>query len=420
MANIDDLLQEFPESSRNALRAGWSALPNQRQEELLSLIPALPSTPGKVQKLFELSNQQLQMTFGQKHDVAIVGPANVGKSTLFNQLIAAKTDRAEVSPVPGTTRATQEAPAGPFAVVDTPGADAVGEVGQRERAMALDAAREADFLVIMFDAVQGVKQTEQQLFLELRALYRPFIVVLNKIDLVKGAETAVVAQVAANLGLAAAEVIPISAEKKRNLDQVVLAIVKAEPRLIAALGQGLPAYRAQLAWQVIFGAATSAGLVALTPLPFVDFIPLLAIQTSMILGIGRIYNYHLSLGRVRELIGVFGLGFLGRTLFYELIKIGGPPAWVVSSVVAAGTTVTMGYAAMLWFGRGERISRETTRELQRNLTRNLLTALRNPRQWRLSREGFTRNIQEAAGETLGNQEQPEVLRIEEEDLGPAG
>lgn len=406
MENFDDMLQEFPESSRSMLRAGWSALSPQRQEELLKLVPALPSTPGKVQKLFELSNQQLQMTFGQKHDVAIVGPANVGKSTLFNQLIAAKQNKAEVSPVPGTTRANQEAPAGPFSVMDTPGADAVGEVGQREREMALEAARAADFLVIMFDAVQGVKQTEQQLFLELRALYRPFIVVLNKIDLVKGAEAAVVAQVAANLGLSAEEVIPISAEKKRNLEEVVLAIVKAEPRLIAALGQGLPAYRAQLGWQVIIGAATSAGLVALTPLPFLDFIPLLAIQSSMILGIGRIYNYRLSPGRIRELIGVFGLGFLGRTLFYELIKFGGPPAWVISSMVAAGTTVTMGYAAMMWFSRGERLSSTKAQELQRSMTRGLLNTIRNPRQWRLSREGFARNIQEAAGEALGNGEQP--------------
>ena len=207
----------------------------------------------------------------------------------------------------------------------------------------------------------------------------------------------------------------VLAEKKENIEEVVLAIVKAEPGLVAALGQGLPAYRSQLAWQVIFGAATSSGLVALTPLPFVDFVPLLAIQSSMILGIGRIYNHHITLGRVRELIGVFGLGFLGRTLFYELIKFGGPPAWVVSSSVAAGTTVTMGYAAMLWFSEGERLSRKRAKAVSSAIARTLVDNLRQSRRRRPSRAGLFQSIQEAVGNAFGEEVEPEVLRITEEE-----
>ena len=184
MSQIDDLLQEFPEESRQVLRAVWESLPVQQRQDLVGILPVLPSTPGKVQKLFELSREQLAMSFGSKHDVVIVGPANVGKSTLYNQLIRSKEDEAAVSPVPGTTRENQSASAGPFVIVDTPGADAVGEVGQTEREKALSAAAGADFLVIMFDAVQGIKLSEQELFEELLALGKPFIVVLNKVDLV--------------------------------------------------------------------------------------------------------------------------------------------------------------------------------------------------------------------------------------------
>ena len=92
---------------------------------------------------------------------------------------------AKVSPIPGTTRINQTADAGLFAVIDTPGADAVGEVGEKEKLEALKAARDADFLIILFDAIQGIKKTEQEIFEELKALGKPYIVALNKIDLVK-------------------------------------------------------------------------------------------------------------------------------------------------------------------------------------------------------------------------------------------
>lgn len=413
--NFDTILNEFPQDSRQLLRAAWNALPPGRRQELLELLPVLPSTPGKVQKLFQLGHQQVQMAFGQKHRVAIVGPANVGKSTLYNKLITDEETAAAVSPIPGTTRQNQEGNAGPFSLVDTPGADAVGEVGERERRLALDAAAGADFLVIVFDAVQGIKRTEQELFRELQALYRPYIVVLNKIDLAGRDKEAVVAQAAANLGLAANEIIPISATRGENLDRVVEAIVKAEPALLAALGQGLPAYRSQLAWQVITGAASTAGLIALTPLPFVDFIPLLAAQFSMILGIGRIYHYQITLARVRELAGVLGMGFLGRTLFYELAKFGGPPGWVVSAAVAAATTATMGYAAILWFSRGERLTRERATQIGKSVTGTLVQSLKELGRRKPSRRSLRERITETLEQEMAT-EGGEPLRISEEDL----
>ncbi len=50
---------------------------------------------------------------------------------------------------------------------------------------ALRAAKDADFLIILFDAIQGIKKTEKEIFDELKELGKPFIIALNKIDLVK-------------------------------------------------------------------------------------------------------------------------------------------------------------------------------------------------------------------------------------------
>lgn len=396
MTSIDDILNEFPDDSRRVVSAMWQSLPVERRDELLALLPMLPGQPGKMQKLFELGHKHLQMSFGDRNSVAIIGPANVGKSTLFNALIADKADQAEVSPVPGTTRKNQEASAGPFAVVDTPGADAVGAVGQREREEALQAARQADFLIVLFDAVQGVKQTEQDLFQDLQALNKPFVVVLNKMDLIaRSQRQAVVARAAENLGLDASEIIPVSAHEEENLERVVLAVIKAEPGLVAALGRGLPAYRRQLSWRVVSGAASTAGLVALTPLPFLDFVPLIGVQASMVLGLARIYDERMTLGRARELLGVLGGGFLARMAFYELVKIGGPPAWLVAAAVAAGTTVSMGYAAMVWFERGERLSREATKQVARTVIQHLKASLKSLGRRKPSRQEFSERVQEA-------------------------
>lgn len=391
-AAYDELFKEFPAESRQALRLIWDSLPAATRQDVAALSPTLSGDIAKLRKILALARTQLQMAFGYKHNVAIVGPANVGKSTLYNQFIQSKADKAEVSPVPGTTRQNQSAETGLFTVVDTPGADAVGEVGEVERQRALQAAVGADFLVIMFDAVQGIKRTEQELFNELKALNKPYIVVLNKMDLVRKQATQVLAQAAANLNLPAEQIIPLVAEDGKNLDRVVWAIVKAEPELVVALGQALPAYRWQLAWRAITGAASTAAVIALTPLPFLDFLPLIALQSSLVLGIARIYEYEITPARARELVGTFGLGLLGRTLFQELVKFGGPPGWVVAAAVAASTTVVMGYAATIWFERGERLTSENVKRLSETVSGYLVERLKGFGRRKPSRQQLTDEI----------------------------
>ncbi len=144
----------------------------------------IPNKTNLWRLLIKLAGDQAKITLGNKHRVAIVGPANVGKSTLYNQFVQAKESQAEVSPIPGTTRENQEAGAGIFSIIDTPGTDAMGTLGEEERLKALHAAEEADFLIIIFDAIQGIKKTEHELFETLKALKKPYVVVLIKIDLV--------------------------------------------------------------------------------------------------------------------------------------------------------------------------------------------------------------------------------------------
>jgi GTP-binding protein Era len=395
MPKVDDLLEEFPENSRRRLESVWQALPAPMQDELQGSLSLLPGDVKLWRMLLGMALTQFKIVLGDKHSVAIVGPANAGKSTLYNQLVRVPADRALVSPVPGTTRQNQQADAGLFRVVDTPGADAVGRVGEDEKEHALNAAAGADFLVVMFDAGPGIRRGEQELYHEFAALDKPMLVVLNKIDLVRRDQKKVVEQAAANLGLAASEVVPISAKDGTNVERVLVAIAKTEPEIVAALGQALPEYRWRLAWNAITGAASTAAVIALAPLPILDVIPLLAIQSALVLSIARIYHYDLTFKRARELVVTFGLGFLGRTLFQELSKLGGPPGWLLAAAIASSTTAVMGYAAIIWFERGERLTADNLAQITKGVTRYLLDSLRGLGQRKPSKQGLQQRISEA-------------------------
>jgi uncharacterized protein (DUF697 family) len=169
-----------------------------------------------------------------------------------------------------------------------------------------------------------------------------------------------------------------------------------EPAIVAALGGALPEYRWRLAWRSIISAGSISAVIALAPLPVLDFGPLLINQAVMVLGIARIYNYKLNIERARELVATFGMGFLGRMLFQELSKLGGVPGWILSAAIAASTTAVMGYAAAEWFDKGEKISTERLKELTRKVTDQLLESLKTIGKKKPSRE----KLQEMVAESL--------------------
>lgn len=126
---------------------------------------------------------------------ALIGRPNVGKSTLLNAL--AKEKLAIVSPKPQTTRTrilgvvTQ--PSGQVAFVDTPGVhQARGALNSYMVEVALTAASECDVVLFLVEA-EGLEEGKppeigpgNRFVLErLKAINKPTILVVTKIDLVK-------------------------------------------------------------------------------------------------------------------------------------------------------------------------------------------------------------------------------------------
>lgn len=265
-----DIQKTNPGFTKELFAKLWDTLSPQQQQTFLLLVNGVPSDANLLKTLLQMAKTQFRYTFGNKSKVVIVGPANVGKSTLYNQFTQNKLDLAKVSPIPGTTRTNQLTDAGCFTMVDTPGMDAVGSGSEEQLQQAYSAAAEADFLIILFDAIQGVKKTELELFQHLKTFGKPFIVVLNKIDLVAKEEKRILTEAAGVMGLNPEQIVPISAKNGKNISKILLAIAAAEPEIIAALGQALPGYRKQLAWKTIISGASVSCVIALAPIPVID------------------------------------------------------------------------------------------------------------------------------------------------------
>jgi GTPase len=118
--------------------------------------------------------------------VAIVGRPNVGKSTLFNRLVGERI--AIVADIPGTTRdrlyGDAEWSGREFTLVDTGGLmpDAARELEQRVTEQAELAIDEADVIIFLTDAIDGITEADREVADKLRRSSKPVLLAVNKAE----------------------------------------------------------------------------------------------------------------------------------------------------------------------------------------------------------------------------------------------
>lgn len=159
----------------------------------------------------------MQHVFPRRATLAIVGRANVGKSTLFNRLVGRR--MALVDDRPGVTRDRREADGDLFGLalrlVDTAGFedDAIAELSGRMRAQSEQAAQKADIVLFVVDARAGLTPMDEEIARWLRTAGLAVILVANKAE--GGAGAAGVLE-AYRLGWG--EALTISAEHGEGMD----------------------------------------------------------------------------------------------------------------------------------------------------------------------------------------------------------
>lgn len=120
--------------------------------------------------------------------IGIFGRRNAGKSSVINAVTGQ--NLAIVSDVLGTTtdpvyKAMEILPLGPVVLIDTPGLDDVGELGELRVQKAFQVLNKTDIALLILDVNSGFSKEEEKLLELVKAKNIPFVAVLNKTDIAK-------------------------------------------------------------------------------------------------------------------------------------------------------------------------------------------------------------------------------------------
>lgn len=118
--------------------------------------------------------------------IGIFGRRNAGKSSVINAITAQ--NLAIVSNVLGTTtdpvyKSMELLPLGPVTIIDTPGIDDEGELGQMRIKKSYQVLHKTDIALVIIDSSIGITSEDKKIIERIKAHNIPYILVYNKSDI---------------------------------------------------------------------------------------------------------------------------------------------------------------------------------------------------------------------------------------------
>ena len=159
--------------------------------------------------------------------IALFGRRNSGKSSLINALTGQ--DTALVSDIPGTTtdpvsKAMELHGIGPCVIIDTPGFDDEGTLGEMRIERTLKAIERTDIALLFCE--ESELQVEKEWMQQLKAKNIPVILILNKTDIRKNIPS-IIEEIESVL---LQKPVVVSAKEKKGLEDIRLAILEKLPQ----------------------------------------------------------------------------------------------------------------------------------------------------------------------------------------------
>ena len=159
--------------------------------------------------------------------IALFGRRNSGKSSLINALTGQ--DTALVSDIPGTTtdsvsKAMELYGIGPCVIIDTPGFDDEGTLGEMRIERTLKAIERTDIALLFCE--ENELQVEKEWMLQLKAKNIPVILILNKTDIRKNIPS-IIEEIESVL---LQKPVAVNAKDKKGLEDIRLAILEKLPQ----------------------------------------------------------------------------------------------------------------------------------------------------------------------------------------------
>lgn len=125
---------------------------------------------------------------GERVHIGFFGRRNAGKSSLVNAVTGQ--EMAVVSDVKGTTtdpvrKAMELLPIGPVMIIDTPGFDDAGALGEKRVQRTKQILNRTDVAVLVVDGTEGLAECDRELIGIFEEKEIPYLIVYNKADLVE-------------------------------------------------------------------------------------------------------------------------------------------------------------------------------------------------------------------------------------------
>ena len=120
--------------------------------------------------------------------IGFFGLRNAGKSSVVNAVTGQKLSL--VSEIKGTTtdpvlKTMEILPLGPVVIIDTPGIDDEGELGEMRVKRAKQVLSKTDIAVLVVDAEKGIQKADEELIRLFESRKIPFVTAFNKSDLLE-------------------------------------------------------------------------------------------------------------------------------------------------------------------------------------------------------------------------------------------
>ncbi len=422
MANDSRLaLSLFDRQKVSPLSTDTNSPPTADDLQYHRAIASVESTLAKLHKCTPAERERLQRDVHQlqsmydkattgRVEIVIFGEISTGKSALINALVGSPVASVDVQG--GWTKQTQAAvwetcsyhvpgkDRSQVVLIDTPG---INEIGGGDRAeLAESTARRADLILFVIDS--DINETEYAALVELAAIQKPILLVMNKRDLYEAAEWEALRQgveqrlaslipaqhiVSTSADPRAVEVLvdqprgqPVAQWRKpppdvEQLKLRILAILEQEGLELIALNAALYAadksdriaavrveMRQRRADQVIWSmAATKATIVAVIPLPIVDIASGIATDAVMIATLSKVYGLNFSMAQSRRLArtiaqaaGIFAMGELvswgASALKLATLSLAAPLTAIPQAAAAGFSSYIIGQATKYYFEHG--------------------------------------------------------------------
>ncbi|MCK4359551.1 MAG: GTP-binding protein [Candidatus Cloacimonetes bacterium] len=381
----------------------------------------------------EFDKKMEELKKSRKPNIAIIGPANTGKSELVNALFGY--DIVKTKNIPGVTKENfvKEQRFG-VVIMDTPG---YGTGDESDRLEARKAIQESDLVIIVYNVMVGVKTLGLAPIEDAKELGKKTIIVLNQIDLAsfqqrdeqrdflikQGFENIVEisALTGEGMNILINKIYENIPEECRIdfLRSVIADKEEAEKRTIKAIEEKLKRLeekkkrkeklsdsekdfvknsnefikntkrrinnitdaKSKLANKWIFGSGATAAGIGAIPLPIGDIIPLKALQTTLVIKIGIIYDNKLTSKTVVSILGYLCVGELFRELFRQLAKIIPVAGSIIGAFVASGGTIAIGFTAKIILSSKDiELNSEEFRKKYNEIIPKIMSALRSKKQ----------------------------------------